>query len=418
MRERSLREKIEVRRILTVLLILLAGVGMHRADVIEDFISSRGLTPESSSVLVMDLLSGDRPAELNTRMPLIPASIMKSVTTASLLEKLDESYRFKTRVMLTGTIESRRLEGNIVVEGCGDPSLNSRFIKSPDICVEIADALRREGVDTVEGRIVIDEDLWSGPAVPPSWMSGDLPHAYGTGSHALNFEDNASGSRSVADPSAIFAARLKETLRRNGIAVADKPIRESRRELLLEHESAPLDEIIRSCMMRSDNQYAEALLRTFAVAEGKKGNTQAATAREKRLWEKKGAPLDDVTIVDGSGLSRQNRITAEFMAYILAAKADDPYYPSFFPLAGQEGTLRNFLAGTPLEGYVAMKTGSMNGIQCYAGYKLDEDYVPTHVIVVMMNDMRNRATARMAVADMLREIFVNENAKEDDNRAD
>ena len=112
-----------------------------------------------------------------------------------------------------------------------------------------------------------------------------------------------------------------------------------------------------------------------------------------------------VNIVDGSGLSRQNRVTANFMAHVLADRAKNPYYASFFPLAGQEGTLKNFLAATPLEGYVAMKTGSMNGIQCYAGYKLDDDYVPTHVIVVIMNELRDRTRAREAVKTALLKIF-------------
>lgn len=53
-----------------------------------------------------------------------------------------------------------------------------------------------------------------------------------------------------------------------------------------------------------------------------------------------------------------------------------------------------------------MKTGSMKGIQCYAGYKLDEDYAPTHVIVVMLNEMPNRSAAREAVARMLLDTFV------------
>lgn len=53
-----------------------------------------------------------------------------------------------------------------------------------------------------------------------------------------------------------------------------------------------------------------------------------------------------------------------------------------------------------------MKTGSMNGIQSYAGYKLDDNYAPTHVIVVMINNMANRAAARAGVQKMLEELFL------------
>ncbi len=123
------------------------------------------------------------------------------------------------------------------------------------------------------------------------------------------------------------------------------------------------------------------------------------------LWRKHKAPMNSVNIVDGSGLSRSNRVTAEFMASVLKERSGNPYYASFFPLAGQEGTLKKFLCGTPLEGYVAMKTGSMKGIQCYAGYKLDDDYVPTHIIVVMLNNMSNRSLAREAVSGVLMSVF-------------
>ena len=78
----------------------------------------------------------------------------------------------------------------------------------------------------------------------------------------------------------------------------------------------------------------------------------------------------------------------------------------FRSLAGREGTLKRFLCGTHLEEYVALKTGSMSGIQCYAGYKLDDDYVPTHSIVIIINGMKGgRGAVRSEVEKMLLSIF-------------
>lgn len=377
-----------------------------RADIVEDFSQTRGVNAGSSSMLVIDLSTGETVLEMNADIPLIPASIMKCVTTATLLSRLDEDARFHTEVYAAGTVRDGILDGNLIIVGSGDPSLNSRHVEgNKDICSQIAAALTERGVRSIAGRIVVDEDVWSGPAVPPSWMSGDLPHAYGTGSHGLNFEDNASGSRSVSNPAAVFDTRLRAALERNGIVVEGESVREGERELILDHESVPLDEIMRSCMMRSDNQYAEALLRSYAVADGGKGSVSDAAAQESEYWKKQKAPMQGVNIVDGSGLSRQNRVTARFMAHVLAERSENPYYASFFPLAGQEGTLRSFLAGTPLEGYVALKTGSMKGIQCYAGYKLDDNYAPTHIIVVMMNEMTNRTAAREGLKKALLTVF-------------
>lgn len=159
-------------------------------------------------------------------------------------------------------------------------------------------------------------------------------------------------------------------------------------------------------MMRSDNLFAESMLRTYGKVGGGDGSTKDATIQEMILWQEKELPLEGVEIVDGSGLSRSNRMTANFMSELLKNMSDNPHYASFFPLAGQEGTLKKFLADTPLDSYIAMKTGSMRGIQCYAGYKLDDDYKPTHVIVIIMNDLpANRDKAKQAAEKMLLSIF-------------
>ena len=391
--------KSEISRLMMLLALLLVCISV-RADVMEEFAAARGVNGGQSAFIVLDLNSGEVIASHNPAEPLVPASIMKSVTTAALLSHLDEDYRYETKIYTEGPVREGVLEGNLLVVGSGDPSLNSKYVNNnSDICQEIANALRSAGISQIKGKIVVDEEIWSGPSVPQSWMSGDLPHAYGTGSHGLNFEDNASGSRSVANPAAVFSTRLKSVLTRYGISVTNESLRQGDSKLLFTHTSVPLDEIMRSCMMRSDNQYAEALLRTYGVVVNGKGNTEKSARHEMEYWRKQKAPMSGVNIIDGSGLSRQNRVTAN------ASKASNPYYASFFPLAGQEGTLKSFLAGTPLDGYVAMKTGSMRGIQCYAGYKLDDNYVPTHVIVVIMNEIGDRGRAREAVKKALLQLF-------------
>lgn len=378
------------------------------AGPVDDFRKSPGVTSDESAVLVIDLRNGKVVESHNASKPLIPASIMKCVTTAGLLEISSPGDKYKTEVGYTGRLDGKTLRGDLVVIGSGDPSLNSSHVAdNGDICVEIAGKLKSAGINRIEGAVLIDESVFSGPAVPPSWSSGDLPHSYGTGQHGFNFEDNSRGKSSVKNPSEIFMTRLDAALRREGITITGISSTDKNAPLtkLFTHESVPFDEIMRSCMMRSDNQYAESMLRTIAVRNGEKGSTANGARDNTEFWKKKRVPMEGVSIVDGSGLSRSNRVTAEFMAGVLRTMKNNPWYASFFPLAGQEGTLKNFLCNTPLEGYIAMKTGSMNGIQCYAGYKVDEDYEPTHAVVIMMNKMGNRSTARAAAAKMLLEIF-------------
>lgn len=378
------------------------------ADALQDFVNSPAINAPKAAVMVHDLKTGHVIASHNANLPLIPASIMKSVTTATLLEKTGADFRYSTRVFATGSIKNGVLNGNILVKASGDPSVNSAYVDpSPCIITEIVSAVKKMKIISITGRIMVDESNFPGAQQHPSWASGDLPHAYGTGSRGFNFEDNATGKKSVANPPAAFVSRLKSALQQVGISVEDASHEQMDTEthLLVDHHSVPIDEIMRSCMMRSDNQYAEALLRQVAVQNGFPGSTQNGADAETKFWSEKKANLNGVKIVDGSGLSRSNRVTASFMSDVLRTMSHNPYYASFFPLAGQEGTLRKFLAGTPLEGYIAMKTGSMNGIQCYAGYKLDDDYAPTHSVVIIMNEMKDRASARKQVEQMLLELF-------------
>lgn len=374
---------------------------------LRSFVSSAGVDSAQTSLLVVDLTTGERMAEHNPSLPLIPASITKCVTTATLLEKVGSKYRFETPVYYTGHLSDGVISGDLIVHASGDPSLNTVHEPgSADFVAEIADALTALKVRQIKGAIVIDESDFPGPAVNPTWQKGDLPHAYGTGSHGFNFEDNASGKKSVADPAGVFRSRLRFLLSKSGISIGEESVDpDGRRHRLGEHRSEQLDEIMRSCMMRSDNQYAEALLRNVGLHYGKSGSIKDGASEEMKYWRRRHADMEGVNIVDGSGLSRSNRITADFMADVLRNLAGNPWYASFFPLAGQEGTLRKFLAGTHLEGEIALKTGSMNGIQCYAGYKLDSEYAPTHIVVVMMNGLKNRASARSALQEFLLTAF-------------
>lgn len=374
---------------------------------VRTFVTSSGVPDESLALLVIDLSDGSTVCSLNETLPLIPASIMKTLTIATLLEKTGPDWRYSTPVYTTGAIRNGVLDGNIVVEGCGDPSLGSTCgPESSDLIAAITDALRKKGVTEVAGDIEVDCSVFPGPAVPPSWAQADLPHAYGTGCHGFNFENNAVGKSSVSNPSARFRDRLSLALAREGIQVGkQKDVGDSRRKKLLVHDSAPIDEIMRSCMMRSDNLFAEAFLRTYARLCGSKATPAEGASLELEYWKKRGLPISGVKIFDGSGLSRSDRMTAVFLGDMLSKMSSDVVYASFFPLAGQEGTLKKFLADTPLDSYIALKTGSMNGIQCYAGYKLDDDYAPTHVVVMMANNMKDRARLRSALQTLLLRVF-------------
>lgn len=399
-----------MRSFLLIISLILLSLNSRAAvgdEAVEKFIRQNGIEENSVAVKIIDLADGSVIATHNEETPLVPASIMKSVTTASLLEATGPDWRYHTRIYIDGPNDLGYLRGNVIVEGACDPTLNSdKEPYSEDIINEISQALTSQLIKRIEGSIIIDENNFCGESRPVSWAKEDCNKYYGTGSHALNYSDNARGDFAVNDPSSAFISLLKKRLNAEGIELEEKEISEGRRIQIYDHLSAPIDEIMRSCMMRSDNLFAESMLRTYGKISGGDGSTTEAASRVRMLWETKELPLSGVEIVDGSGLSRSNRVTANFMAELLKKMSVNPHYASFFPLAGQEGTLKKFLADTPLDSYIAMKTGSMRGIQCYAGYKLDEDYAPTHVIVIIMNNItKSRERAKKAAETMLLTLF-------------
>lgn len=403
----------KINRLLYLCIVLLSAVSIRAGTPAEDFAATLG--PDRCAAVVIDLKTGKIVAEHNAGLPLVPASVTKSVTIATTLHKTGPDYRYHTRVYATGPINDGVLEGNLLVVGGGDPSLGADVEpKGTDICGEIIEALRHRGVKEIAGNILTECEIFPAPATPPSWSSGDLSHAYGTGCHGLNFRRNASGKTAVKNPRTVFVSVLGKSLADAGVLVRGEEMASVKHEKeLLDHVSPPISEIMRSCMMRSDNLYAEALLRTLALASGKPASTDNGVEIEAAFWKKKGAPMQDVCLIDGSGLSRSNRFPAGFLAYVLKSMAGDEEYVSFFPLAGQEGTVRSLFKNTSLDSYVALKTGTMRGIRCLAGYKLDEDFAPTHVIVIMGNNASGGAAAvNNAAQNMLMQIFYPSNQSE------
>lgn len=362
-----------------------------------------------AGVVIRDLATGKNIVERNANDEMRPASIVKCITSAANLLAGNEHRRFVTRAYTTGKIKNGALSGNLVIEASGDPTTDSRYFPENSLMADsIAIALRGMGIDTVRGRIIFDQGAVpdDGPSV--HWMTEDYKYDYGAGHYAINFRDNSlAGGRAMEDPPGYFYDALYQALANRGIAVeeGDYDAGGSRRELF-ERRSPEVVEIMRSMMERSDNMFAEAMLRYLSP-----GNTVLnAVAHEKRLLRKAGLPeVSQMVINDGSGLSRNNRVTPSFMAHLLEKMAEGKHadvYVSLFPKAGEEGTVKRFLKDTRLAGKLVLKSGSMRGVQCYAGYKLDDSGRPTHAVVIMVNEFTSPRTEVVAKAeDLLLDTF-------------
>lgn len=416
---------------------------------------------ESTSVgiYIKDLRTGKTVIDHNSQMALTPASILKCVTSATALSMLGPDFRFRTDVSLTGTVSNGILTGDVVVTGSGDPTLESSHFKNNlGFCAAVTERLKDRGITKIKGDIIIHENLKDcGPIA--QWEIEDVAYPYGAGLFGLNWRDNTftlfpvtgvtkpyipdldielqksndgndlirgifsdrlivrrtditnkktSVSSTMPDPAAVLRQELIEACADNGIEFVEKKgaaAPHASAENLLTWRSPEASEIMRSLMVRSDNLFAEGMLRAILPGASRK----AAIKKEKEFWTNKGVDAKYTIINDGSGLTRANRVSPRFIAAILEHMAKSPAaatYTSFFPKAGIEGTVKSFLAKTSLKGKLALKTGSVSSVQCYAGYKLDDNGKPTHVVVFMINGFFcERSAVRAAVEKLLLEKF-------------
>ena len=175
---------------------------------------------------------------------------------------------------------------------------------------------------------------------------------------------------SVDNPTRFFAAAFRNALIAEGVEVVGdaididefltKPDLTTARTLVT-HKSPPLRDLAVAMMRISQNQYAEMLLRSLGGA-----------VRMREVL--KGWNIDEgsYAIADGSGLSRYNYVTSDALVRILERMHTDPKHAGTFrstlPVAGRDGTLSKRLAGTPAEGKVRAKTGTVDNVRAIAGY--------------------------------------------------
>jgi D-alanyl-D-alanine carboxypeptidase/D-alanyl-D-alanine-endopeptidase (penicillin-binding protein 4) len=186
---------------------------------------------------------------------------------------------------------------------------------------------------------------------------------------------------SVDNPTRGFLLALRAALGRAGIAHDGEVVDVDEltappagpRRLLFVHESPPLREIGVRLMKVSQNLIAETLLARIGLDSDVPDVDPLAAARGayERTLATWGIAPDDVIVADGSGLSRYDYLTAEALVAVLRRMADPRHAAAFeptLPIMGVDGTLERRQRGTPLQGRIRAKTGSMSNVRALAGY--------------------------------------------------
>jgi D-alanyl-D-alanine carboxypeptidase/D-alanyl-D-alanine-endopeptidase (penicillin-binding protein 4) len=352
-----------------------AALGKQVAGVVADPASGRVLWASGASSLLQ------------------PASTAKLVTAVAALSVLGPAARFSTRVAAGPA-------GSIVLVGGGDPTLAAGRPPAGDypqpatlrsLATATARALHARGRSSV--RLGYDASLFTGPPLAPGWPMAYISTGNVTAITALEVDQGRltrSGDPQDADDPGNFRPRSPDPagqagnafaafLRADGIRVTGPVSGQAARPhaaTLASVASPPLSAIVGWMLRESNNVIAENLARQVALHTHRPATFSGSAAAVTSVLRSLGVPTG-IHLVDGSGLSPQDRIAPSTLARVVSL-ASGPGHPGLrpaitgLPVAGFSGTLAPGQSvfgdvGEPGLGVIQAKTGNLSSVATLAG---------------------------------------------------
>ena len=219
--------------------------------------------------------------------------------------------------------------------------------------------------------------------------------------------DSATIEITHRDPDVAYLTALAEALRDRGIAIDSQRVAVVDSmvagDTVMIYLSKPLRDILPALMKPSQNQIAEALLRTIGLERAGIGTADSGRKVVERQLATWGAPPAGYVIRDGSGLSRYDYLSPETIVHVLDAVRRSPNFQLFYdalPIAGVDGTIRTRMRGTPAEGNVHAKTGSVSNARSLSGFVKTSDG-ETLIFSILSNNWTVPASAVTNVQDVI-----------------
>ncbi len=340
--------------------------------------------PESTkmAVLIYNPLTQDTVFSINHTLTMIPASNTKLFTTATSLELMGGDYLLSTKIFAEDEdFSDGKLGGNIYIKGYGNPTFTTEDLE------ELVNELYQAGLRKVTGNIYGDDAYFDNIYSRDDWISEERANVKLPAISALVIDRNRTVVTkkrkgrfrnyfvNVQDPPLFAAKKLKEKLTAIGIETEGKPLSGQTPDstILLVESSIELRELIKEINKSSDNFYAECLFKTLgSVYSGRQGNSFFSTQAVLNFIEDNSIYSTGTKIVDGSGISRFDQVTAGAIVGLLEKvyfnlDQFDDFFNSL-SIAGIDGTLHKRMIGTSAENNFRGKTGSLNGVSSLAGY--------------------------------------------------
>ncbi len=390
----------------------------------------------------------------------LPASTLKVVTAAAALITFGAGARFTTRLESTAPIDSRGVvDGDLVLIGTGDPVLATpefgRWIyparpRTP--FEDLADQLVEAGVTRVTGDVLGVVDRFEGPTTATGWPDRyfwDFDARYADGlavdagtrtivTYPDEEDDVDPGSESsgqgpgpadrstdedgdeepsepptvkiehTAAPAEHAVAELVRLLEERGVEVAGtSAVREPERPLvgrLAAVSSPPVGDLLRFAVQRSDNQMADALFRAVGRQRTGVGSFASGEAALRQVLASLGIDHAGAVFADGSGLSRDDRVTARVLVELDRTMLASRYastWTSLMAEMGRSGTLAKRLRGTVADGRFRGKTGTLRDVSALAGTVHGDGPRRYHLAVIANADGQARWLARTFADELI-----------------
>lgn len=330
---------------------------------------------------VIDANSGKVLVDINSDRPMIPASTLKIFTGIAAMNLLGPQTRFETVVKRDGN--------QLTIIGGGDPTLVSKTpdnwrgkppgSEQPPSLDELADLTATAIGQTTESFLVnFDDSLFEGPKAHESWPDGYIRTGEVAPAQGLIMDFGINDSEAVMKDSAKSVAKyFADSLTARGIpaTLGEKKVATDAATVLTSIKSATVTDIVERMITTSNNTMAEFLAHHVGGVKGEYTFNSGATATTEEL-ESAQVDLNGVTILDGSGLSRENRATAKSIVSALnyANATDGSAWTNLsgLPIAGISGTLVDrYDVGEPGRGTVRAKTGTLSKVVALSGTLVD-----------------------------------------------
>jgi serine-type D-Ala-D-Ala carboxypeptidase/endopeptidase (penicillin-binding protein 4) len=383
------------------------------------------------------LVTDEAGREIVARGPdaaLLPASTLKTVTAAAVLTTLGPDATLTTVVDATaGVDQDGVLDGDLLLIGVGDPTLATdeygEFVY-PDrprtSLASLADQIAAAGISEVTGAVRGTAPRFEGEPRPSGWRDSYFESFDGRFVSGLTVdgglrtlvtrpaddggddaEDDAEREPSEAEEDGAPLADETEVPAEVRTELAGDPAVQAVEELVrllderdvevaggaavggevapsvgrLARVSSPaMSDVLRFLVQRSDNHLADQLFQVLGTARTGVGSWSAGERAALQVLTRFGIDTDGAVLADGSGLSRDDRLTPRMLVDLDRAMTSSPRFSASWrrlqAVTGESGTLRTRLAGTPAAGRFLGKTGTLRDVAALTGQVVAPDVDP------------------------------------------